>query len=250
MAVQYSIEIEIPILRSDHYETDYEKESVKDKPQFGVVLLRNRRVLVVILLGVSGLQGIRLRLLNMAIKFLTRNRCLNKVSAVKDKAGVDKAPVVVKDKADVKGNADVVKDKPTNVVKDKADVVKAPVAKDNDKDDVVKAPVAKDKDKANVVKDKPTNVVKDKADVVKAAVAKDKDKADVVKAPVAKNKEKAHVVKVPVAKDKDKVPADVFVNGKAPTDVVNEIQVCHKDIVLALFLYKSNKNVIGLISRN
>ncbi|GKD53422.1 hypothetical protein Tco_1286809, partial [Tanacetum coccineum] len=102
------------------------------------------------------------------------------------------------------------------------------------------------------VKDKPTNVVKDKADVVKAAVAKDKDKADVVKAPVAKNKEKAHVVKVPVAKDKDKdkAPADVFVNDKAPTDVVNEIQVCHKDIVLALFLYKSNKNVIGLISRN
>ncbi|GKA80235.1 hypothetical protein Tco_0786831 [Tanacetum coccineum] len=117
---------------------------VKDKPQFGVVLLRNRRVLVVILLGV-----------------------LNKVSAVKDKASVDKAPVVVKAKADI-------------------------------------------------------------------------------------NKEKAHVVKVPVAKDKDKdkAPADVFVNDKAPTDVVNEIQVCHKDIVLALFLYKSNKNVIGLISRN
>nr|GEZ24485.1 hypothetical protein [Tanacetum cinerariifolium] len=33
-----------------------------------------------------------------------------------------------------------------------------------DKADVVKASVAKDKDKANVVKDKPTNVVKDKAD--------------------------------------------------------------------------------------
>ncbi|GJW53165.1 retrotransposon protein, putative, ty1-copia subclass [Tanacetum coccineum] len=48
------------------------------------------------------------------------------------------------------------------------------------------------KDKADLVKDKPTNVVKDKADVVKAAVSKDKDKAS--------------------------------------DDVVNEIQVCHKDI--------------------
>ncbi|GKC79302.1 hypothetical protein Tco_1130076 [Tanacetum coccineum] len=73
----------------------------------------------------------------------------------------DKASDVVKDKADV------VKDKPTNVVKDKADVVKASVAKD--------------KDKAGVVKDKPTNVVKDKVDVVKAPVAKEKEKSDVVK---------------------------------------------------------------------
>ncbi|GJS76800.1 hypothetical protein Tco_0726681 [Tanacetum coccineum] len=101
-----------------------------------------------------------------------------------------------------------------------------------DKADVVKAPVAKDKDKADLVKDKPTNVVKDKADVVKAAVSKDKDKADVVKAPVAKDKEKVDVVKAPVAKDndKDKAPTDVFVNDKASDDVVNEIQVCHKDI--------------------
>ncbi|GKE18655.1 hypothetical protein Tco_1426232, partial [Tanacetum coccineum] len=88
------------------------------------------------------------------------------------------------------------------------------------------------KDKADVVKDKPTNVVKDKADVVKAAVAKDKDKADVVKAPVAKDKEKVDVVKTPVAKDndKDKAPAYIFVNDKASDDVVNEIQVWHKDI--------------------
>ncbi|GKC03877.1 hypothetical protein Tco_0995487 [Tanacetum coccineum] len=55
--------------------------------------------------------------------------------------------------------------KQQNAVKDKADVVKAPVAKDNDKDDVVKAHVTKDKDKANVVKDKPTNVVKEMLDV-------------------------------------------------------------------------------------
>ncbi|GJU10848.1 hypothetical protein Tco_1133244 [Tanacetum coccineum] len=74
------------------------------------------------------------------------------------------------------------------------------------------------KDKADVVKDKPTNVVKDKADVVKAPVAKDKEKVDVVKTPVAKDN------------DKDKAPADVFVNDKASDDVVNEIQVCHKDI--------------------
>ncbi|GKB29631.1 hypothetical protein Tco_0869032 [Tanacetum coccineum] len=73
-----------------------------------------------------------------------------------------------------------------------------------DKADVVKAPVAKDKDKGDLVKDKPTNVVKDKADVVKAAVSKDKDKADVVKAPVAKDKEKVDVVKAPVVKDNDK----------------------------------------------
>ncbi|GJV56918.1 hypothetical protein Tco_1457923, partial [Tanacetum coccineum] len=87
------------------------------------------------------------------------------------------------------------------------------------------------KDKADVVKDKPTNVVKDKADVVKAAVAKDKDKADVVKAPVAKDKEKVDVVKTPVAKDndKDKAPAYIFVNDKASDDVVNEIQVWHKN---------------------
>ncbi|GJV37428.1 hypothetical protein Tco_1409905 [Tanacetum coccineum] len=162
------------------------RAGVKDMPQFGVVLLRNQKVLVVILL---------------------------RVSTVKDKAGVDKAPIVVKDKADV------VKDKPTNVVKDKADVVKASIAKE--------------KGNADVVKDKPTNLVKDKADVVKApvakdndkddvaAVAKDKDKADVVKAPVAKDKEKADVMKVPVAKDKDKdkASANVFVNDKAPTDV-------------------------------
>ncbi|GKE44181.1 hypothetical protein Tco_1471465, partial [Tanacetum coccineum] len=97
----------------------------------------------------------------------------------------------------VKDKADVVKDKLTNVVKDKADVVKASIAND--------------KDKANVVKDKTTNVVKDKADV-------DKEKVDVVKTPVAKDN------------DKDKAPADVFVNDKASDDVVNEIQVCHKDI--------------------
>nr|GEZ42255.1 hypothetical protein [Tanacetum cinerariifolium] len=74
--------------------------------------------------------------------------------------------------------------------------------------------------------------VKDKADVVKAMVVKDKDKADVVKALVAKDKEKVDVVKAPVAKDndKDKAPADLFVNDKASYNVVNEIQVCHKDI--------------------
>ncbi|GJV81419.1 hypothetical protein Tco_1517289 [Tanacetum coccineum] len=59
-------------------------------------------------------------------------RILNKVLVVKDKACVDKAPDVVKDKADV------VKDKLTNVVNDKADVVKESVAKDKDKVDVVK----------------------------------------------------------------------------------------------------------------
>nr|GEU77285.1 RNA-directed DNA polymerase, eukaryota, reverse transcriptase zinc-binding domain protein [Tanacetum cinerariifolium] len=99
----------------------------------------------------------------------------SKVPVVKDKSCVDKAPYVVKDKADV------VKDKLTNVVKDKADMVKALVAKE--------------KDKADVVKDKSTNVFKDKADVVKAPVAKEKDKADVVKAPVAKEKDKSNFVK-------------------------------------------------------
>nr|GEV78314.1 11-beta-hydroxysteroid dehydrogenase-like 4A [Tanacetum cinerariifolium] len=58
-------------------------------------------------------------------------------------------------------------------------------SKGEDKADVVKAPVAKDKDKADVVKDKTTNVVNDKANVVKVAVATDKEKADVVKAPVS-----------------------------------------------------------------
>ncbi|GKA96952.1 hypothetical protein Tco_0824846 [Tanacetum coccineum] len=116
---------------------------------------------------------------------------------------------------------------PINVTGDESHVIRV-----KDKADVVKAPIAKDKDKADVVKDKPTNVVKDKADAVKAAVSKDKDKADVVKASVAKDKEKVDVVKASVAKDnnKDKLPADVFVNDKASDDVVNEIQVCHKDI--------------------
>nr|GEX26974.1 hypothetical protein [Tanacetum cinerariifolium] len=129
-----------------------------------VVLLRNQKLLVVILLG-----------LVFEFNPTTGVQVLNKVSVVKDKACVDKAPDVVKDKANV------VKDKPTNVVKDKADVVKAPVVKD--------------KDKADVVKDKSTNVFKDKADVVKAYVAKEKDKVDVVKAPIAKENDKFDVVK-------------------------------------------------------
>nr|GEX45168.1 reverse transcriptase domain-containing protein [Tanacetum cinerariifolium] len=108
-----------------------------------------------------------------------------------------------------------------------------------DKAGVVKAPITMDKDKADVVKDKLTNVVKDKADVVKAMVAKDKDKADVVKALVAKDKENVDVVKAPVAKDndKDKAPADLFVNDKASYNVVNEIQVCHKDIATRVYPY-------------
>nr|GEX71326.1 hypothetical protein [Tanacetum cinerariifolium] len=76
------------------------------------------------------------------------------VKSVKDKVDVVKASV-----AKDKDKADVVKDKPTNVVKD--DVVKAAVSKDKDKADVVKAPVAKDKEKV---------------DMVKAPVAKDNDK--------------------------------------------------------------------------
>nr|GFA25772.1 hypothetical protein [Tanacetum cinerariifolium] len=60
-------------------------------------------------------------------------------------ADVVKAPV-----AKDKDKADVVKDKSTNVVKDKADVVKAVVSKDKDKANVVKAPVSNDKEKVDV----------------------------------------------------------------------------------------------------
>ncbi|GJU01109.1 ribonuclease H-like domain-containing protein [Tanacetum coccineum] len=123
---------------------------------------------------------------------------LNKVSVVKDKDGEDKAPIVVKDKAAI------VVDKPINVVKDKADVLKGPVAKE--------------KNNADVVKDKPTNVVNDKANVVKAVVAKGKDKANVEKAPVAKDKDKANVKKAMIAKDKDK--ADVVKDKR--TNVVKD----------------------------
>nr|GEU66720.1 hypothetical protein [Tanacetum cinerariifolium] len=71
-----------------------------------------------------------------------------------------------------KDKADVVKDKPTNVVRDKAHVVKAAVAKGKDKANVVNVPVAKDKENAHVVK---APVAKDK-DKDKALVAMDKDK--------------------------------------------------------------------------
>nr|GEX85103.1 reverse transcriptase domain, reverse transcriptase zinc-binding domain protein [Tanacetum cinerariifolium] len=112
--------------------------------------------------------------LSLVVVLLRKSKVISSDSPW-NKACVDKAPDVVKDKVDV------VKDKLTNVLKDKADVVKAPVAKD--------------KDKADVVKEKSTNVFKDKADVVKALVAKEKDKADVVKAPVAKEKDKSDFVK-------------------------------------------------------